>query len=149
MKIRYNNLIDQCINNLTLDVILSGYVQTGPEWMGKNVCSSFSRLYLIESGTGWIQFADQTISLQPGKAYLIPPGLRIHYGCTGQLSKLYFHLNLWKPDRYDFMQGLDQVCILDIPEGWLEDMLKQHNSNLRWNIRCIRKIMKLNFLWLR
>lgn len=128
MQIQYNKLIDQCVNNLTLDVVLSGYVQTGPEWKGKNVCSSFSRLYLIESGSGWVRFEDQIIPLEPGKAYLIPPGLRISYGCDGQLSKLYFHLNLWKPDRYDFMQNLDQICVLELPDGWLQQMRKQQSS---------------------
>lgn len=128
MQIRYNKLIDECINNLSLDVILSGYVQTGPQWNGTNVCSPFSRLYLIESGTGWVQYGDRKIQLLPGRAYLIPPGLRVDFGCSEQLSKLYFHLNLWRPDRYDLMQNLKQVCILDIPEHWLEDMLRLQNS---------------------
>lgn len=128
MDIRYNKLIDECMNNLALDVILSGYVQADSRWKGYNVRSPFSRLYLVESGSGWLQTQDQRILLEPGKVYLIPPGLRVNFGCDGQLSKLYFHLNLWKPDRYDFMQNLDRICVMDIPELWLEDMLKQQNS---------------------
>jgi len=128
MNIRYNAQLDSCINNLTMDITLSGYVQTGPEWKGKNICAPFSRLYLVESGSGWIQTQDQKIILEPEKAYLIPPGLQISFGCSGKLSKLYFHINILKPDRYDLLQELDRICVTELPAGWMEILVKLQNS---------------------
>ena len=128
MNIRYNQQLDSCINNLTMDLVLSGYVQTGPAWKGENIRAPFNRLYIVQSGSGWIQYAGKKILLEPGKAYLIPLGLQISFGCPKKLSKLYFHINLRKPDRYDLLQTLNEICIATLPEGMPETLEKLQSS---------------------
>ena len=66
MKIWYNERLDNCMNNLTLGISVSGYVRTGPEWCGNSVCSPFSRLYLVDSGTGWLRTGEQVLFMEPG-----------------------------------------------------------------------------------
>lgn len=130
MNLRYNPQLDSCINNLTMELILSGYVETGPEWQWHSVRASFNRLYVVVSGSAWVQCGNNRVTLEPGKAYLIPPGLRINAGCPQQLSKLYFHINLLKPDHYDLFQSLDRVCSAEIPQEWIS-ILPQLQSSAR------------------
>jgi len=145
MEIRYNERLDNCINKLTMDVITSGYVHTGPEWSGKNVCSPFSRLYLVESGSGWLQAGTQQILMEPGKAYLIPPGTQLNFGCPQKMSKLYFHINLLKPNRYDLLQPLSRICIMETPPGRLKEMKQLQNSRTLFEALLLKQYL-LQFL---
>lgn len=128
MKLRYNEQLDSCINNLTMDLSLSGYVQTGPEWKGNNIRAPFNRLYIVESGSGWVQNEGEKILLEPGYAYLIPLGMQLSFGCHQALSKLYFHVNLLKPDRYDLLLSLDKICVIKLPEGLTGTLIKLQSS---------------------
>jgi len=141
MKIWYNERLDDCMNNLTLGVSVSGYVRTGPEWYGNSVCSPFSRLYLVDSGTGWLRTGEQVLFMEPGKAYLIPPGIRLDFGCEDRLSKLYFHIHLLRPDRYDLLQALDQIYSMELPAGWLEHMKKLQSSRTLFEALLLKQYL--------
>lgn len=145
MEIRYNERLDDCMNKLTMDVITSGYVHTGPEWQGKALNSPFSRLYLVESGSGWMESGDQKILMEPGKTYLIPPGTLLNFGCPREMTKLYFHINLLKPNRYDLLQPLGKICVMDTPSGWLEAMKQLQNSTTLFDALLLKQYL-LQFL---
>lgn len=124
MELLTNSKLDAYSNRFDLEIAASAYVRLGSEWQGEKACASFSRLYFIESGSGWLRYNDGTVPLEPGKLYWIPPGVWVDYGCEGQLSKLFFHLHLLRPDRYDLLQGSSRIAVSEIPTGWMEDLLQ-------------------------
>ena len=128
MIIRYNESLDTGVNSLRLDLLVSGYVSTGPEWKGLNLCAPFSRLYIVESGEGIVECDGKTVVIKPGNAYLIPTGSYLSFSCPEQLTKLYFHLYLRKEDGYDLLQQMKGIGILELPDGWM-DALKKHQSS--------------------
>lgn len=128
MIIRYNETLDSGVNSLRLELILSGYVSTGPEWIGADLCVPFSRLYLVDDGEGILESGEQKVVMKPGFAYVIPTGCQLSFSCPEKLSKLYFHLCLRKEDGYDLLQQLGRIGVLELPEGWLET-LKKHQSS--------------------
>jgi len=101
MEIEKNYHISNIINKLSIEILDSGIVDADSEWTAKNVCSPFSRLYYIESGEGIIKHNREKIVLKPGFLYLIPATLKFSYSCENSLQKLYFHVNVFKPDGYD------------------------------------------------
>ena len=123
MELLTNQLLDGFMNLCRLEIAASAYARLGREWQGEKVCASFSKLYFVESGSGWLRCGENTVMLEPGKLYWIPPGVWVDFGCEEQLSKLYFHIQLLKPDRYDLLQGVGKIASAPIPEGWLEELL--------------------------
>ncbi len=124
MELVTNSRMDAYSNRFDLEIAASAYVCLGPEWQGEKACASFSRLYFVESGKGWLHYAGGTVPLEPGKLYWIPPGVWVDYRCEGQLNKLFFHLHLLRPDRYDLLQDCGCIATAEIPAGWLEDLLQ-------------------------
>ena len=145
MEISYNAQMDDCINRLSLEVIVSGYVQAGPDWRGESVNTTFSRLYMVEAGAAWMKSGDQLIHMEPGNTYLIPPGTAVCFGCPQEIRKLYFHVSLRKPDRYDLLQPLDRVCAMPTPAGWLETMKRLQHSGTLFDALLLKQYL-LQFL---
>lgn len=98
------------INSLSLRILEYGDVDTDLTWHAEGVCSSFSRLYLVTGGEGFVRVGGEEISLHPGVAYLIPAGLRYSYGTGSHLEKLFFHFNLVRPDGYDYFNRFGRVA---------------------------------------
>lgn len=115
MKIFRNPALLAHMNCLNLRFPEAGDVCTDRTWGGVGVCSAFSRLYLVTGGEGYLTYGEETVPLTPGHAYLIPAGLRYSYGTADSVEKLYFHLNLTRPDGYDYFCGLERVAAVSLP----------------------------------
>lgn len=74
-------------------------------WNYCDLVSHFPRIYLIESGEGYIYPNNTEIKLEPGFLYLIPSNIPCSYTCPQSLIQYYLH----------FMPELnDQLNIFDI-----------------------------------
>lgn len=114
MEIEKNHFISEMVNKFTIEVLDSGIVNADKEWTDKNICSPFSRLYYIESGEGIIKYNNIRLVLKPGNVYLIPAGLKYSYWCESHLKKLFFHINVFKPDGFDLFINSDKCFSLKI-----------------------------------
>lgn len=110
MEIQKNHYLSDIINRINIEILDSGFVYADTEWYDKNICSPFSRIYFIESGEGIIKYDNKKIVLKPGYIYLIPTGLRYSYLCESKMSKLFFHINIYKPDGYDIFSNIGR-CV--------------------------------------
>lgn len=90
MAIWKNENTQSGLNALELAVSDSGYATLNTDWHSENVCSPYSRLYLVESGEGLLEANHQPVVMRPGFVYLVPPGLRFSYSCSSSFSKLFF-----------------------------------------------------------
>ena len=75
MQIECSPLAIYAINNLTMRISGSGYVVTDDHWRSSNVCSPYSRLYLVTAGSGELETNGVVIPMTAGHAYLVPAGL--------------------------------------------------------------------------
>lgn len=132
MKYEQNQDIIGNINRWNMEIGESGYVYLDRDsWVGKDICSQFSRLYLISSGQGHLDVRGRRIMLNPGCAYFVPAGLTFDYGCDKYMEKLYFHLHLIKPNGYDLADGLQFIAKCTL-EGDVLEKMRRHYSGNRW-----------------
>jgi AraC-like DNA-binding protein len=86
-----------------------GHAVHNADWNWKNVCSPFTRIHLVESGTAKIVREDSTCELKKGHLYLTPSYVNHGYECEGKLSLYYIHI-------YEEMDGRPSIFDLaDFP----------------------------------
>lgn len=134
MSLYHNDNTQTGLNMLELSVSDSGYAVLDTSWHSEDVCSPYSRLYLVESGEGKLEAGEKTWVMKPGFAYLIPPGLVFAYSCTNRLTKLFFHISLPKPNGYDLLREFDQIGVIPLEDDVLTqlkaDYQQENISNL-------------------
>lgn len=96
-------------NYLDLQLYHLGYARLDPQWHGSDSVYPVNRLYLPSSGSAIIKVGMQEITMEQGYAYLIPPGAVLDYACPEEMEKIYIHFNLYRPDRYDVLQGKSMI----------------------------------------
>lgn len=86
-----------------------GHAVHHADWNWKNVCSPFTRIHLVESGTAKIIREDRTCELKKGRLYLTPSYVSHGYECEGNLSLYYIHV-------YEEMNGRPGIFdLFDFP----------------------------------
>jgi len=141
MIVRANQAAREALNTLELTISDSGYAQLDQQWYSDGVCSPYSRLYLVESGSGELRCGGQTVWMQPGYAYLLPAWLKCSYRCHESLSKLYFHINLPKPDGYDLFQGYPSIVTIPLEKETLEYCLKLYLGDRLCDMAQLKQVL--------
>ncbi len=104
------------INSLRLEVSDGGYARLDSVWCYHNVCSPYSRLYIVRKGEGVVDDRHEKTPLRPGHVCLIPAGLLFDHWCDEYLEKLYFHINVILPDGSDLFARCPTPLDLPVPE---------------------------------
>lgn len=107
---------------LQLSIMRSDYVQLTSRWRDPDAYLSMTRLYFVESGSGYLQTPDGIIPLEPGYVYLIPSYLHFGYGCSG-LKKLYFHIRISSVEQKDLLSGIGRILKLPYEPELLQALL--------------------------
>ena len=128
-RVEENTALRDSINGLELVVSLSGYAVLDQTWYGNDICTPFNKLYLIESGEGYLRTETETVIMKPGMAYFVPTRTNHSYGCEDALTKLFFHLNLFRSDRYDLFRGVEKILEIPMPPDLLTVMQKAYAGN--------------------
>lgn len=85
------------LNGIQLRILDCGHAVTEREWAGSPVSPSYTRLYYICGGDGFLTAGEETIPLWPGQCVLLPAGFSFSYGCRSSMEQLFFHVRL--PDE--------------------------------------------------
>jgi AraC-like DNA-binding protein len=72
----------------------SGYVVTDETWHQDPLYASYSRLYYVTEGSGFLVSENERIQLEPGYVYLAPSGIKCGFYGTPSITKLFFHINI-------------------------------------------------------
>jgi len=123
-----NVFFDQTASDLRLHVPMSGYCQCTPRWHIRDLPTPFCRLYIPESGSGLLELNGETIVMEPGYAYLLPPEVPISYSCPESMVKLYFHLELLTPDHYDLFFGCRHILQTPVSQAQFARYLSLYQS---------------------
>jgi len=120
MSIIYNHGLEQLANTLKIELLESGISDLDSHWHKEDVCSPYSRLYYVISGTGYLRIHSQSSQednlfvLKPGNMYLIPNGLSYDYFCNDHLSKIHFHLQISQLNSLDLFLGCRNCYCLPV-----------------------------------
>lgn len=76
-------------NTLNLQMIYAGYSIVGTEWCYKNVVSPFTRLFLINEGSGSVYMNQKEYELKEGDMFIIPKYTFHEYECRESMGHYY------------------------------------------------------------
>jgi len=109
MKHWYMSRLIQNSNQINMDVFCVQWIHLSESWKTEGVTSSFTRVYMITDGQGYLRYNGKEITMVPGHVYVIPAGLSLAYGCVGFLEKLYCHISVPLLNNLDLFTGINQV----------------------------------------
>ncbi len=124
-----NDLLSSRFNEYDLFFGQSGYVHTDESWHNSKVCSPFSRLYFVDGGKAKLHTENLNVIMEPGYVYLIPAGLTYDYEGLPSVDKLFFHLNLFRPDGYDLMLKFKDIGILPCSLDRMKHLYELYDSD--------------------
>lgn len=128
-------------NMLQLAVTRSDYVDLTSRWRDTDACLSVTRLYFVESGSGYLEVDGQVIPLEPGYVYLIPSRLHFGYGCSS-LKKLYFHIRICSVAQEDLLTGIGKVLKLPCEPEILRSLLGCYQSTDMYGVLRLQMLLQ-------
>lgn len=135
MNVQYNKDFCRIAGNIKIDVLEAGLSDLGEDWRSQDVCSPYSRLYYVLSGTGYLRTYDtdgavaECYTMQAGHLYLIPNGLCYDYFCEEHFRKVHFHINVWLQNGLELFFGCNHCYALPVSLATLENMQKWITSD--------------------
>lgn len=109
MKQKIMSTLIKNSNEINMDILQTQWIRLSESWKAENLTSSFTRVYMVISGEGYLKYEDKHIQMLPGRVYVIPAGVSLSYGCIGHLEKLYFHLSLPHTNNLDLFMGVNKI----------------------------------------
>ena len=100
-------MFETVLNGYKLEISLDGYAVTDENWRQNEMHSPYSRLYYVIDGEGVFLYRGKEIKIEPGYAYFAPTGVPYGFHGTPSVKKLFFHINVIKPDGYDLFSSPD------------------------------------------
>lgn len=98
--------MDDVLSTLRIKILHAQASQLDELWKSDLDNSPFSKLYYIESGSGYLRHHDNEFKLEPGHVYLIPPLSGLSYGCDSQIEIWWLHFTadvLMSLDLFDYI----------------------------------------------
>lgn len=103
---------EERLHQLNIDIIRYEQVSLDSTWKCDNARNYFTRLYLIQSGSGELYCGDETVKLQAGSIYLVPSEYDFGFGCQQQMDKIFFHVLLPSGEKTDLLSEAGKVLAL-------------------------------------
>ena len=117
------------IDRLNMNISEVVYSVLDPHWRF-HLCSSFTRVYMVTKGEGWLRTAEQTVRMTPGNIYLVPAGLAFDTECPVSMEKLYVHINILRYNRYDLFDGHPRIITLSDCKPWIEACVEDYRKGV-------------------
>lgn len=128
------------ISNLNISVLHGRHVTLDRQWNASDICSPFSRIYMVTAGEGKLLYGDKKITLSPGNIYIIPAGLRISFSTDDFLAKTFFHISIPTPGGYDLLEPLDK-CLVFHDENNIEKITDELSNGSPKSIFSVKAFL--------
>ncbi len=126
MFIQRNAYLAENIDNLHINIYEIEKVVLSDRWRAENICSPYTRVYLVTGGSGIIISDNTEVLLRPGNVYIVPAGLKFSYKCDTRLEKIFLHVSLTLPGIRDVFEGISDFIVLENKD----EMIKKFQSSL-------------------
>jgi len=117
------------INNININILEHGYYKGDESWRYYDVFSPFNRIYFMVAGEGRVETQNETVILEPGKMYVIPPNIKFNVVCDNYIEKFYIHFNAVLFSGIDLFDGIGRCIYAEIDNHWLKEFLNCAKSN--------------------
>ena len=97
-----------CSSELNINILELADVNLTHLWRASDIRSSFTRIYVVTAGTGWLRFGKSVMKMVPGNVYIVPAGVKFSYDCEDGFSKIYLHIAVKLQSGYDAFEGFTQ-----------------------------------------
>lgn len=129
MWVNCNKCLIKFTDNCKIVVSESGMAALEPDsWCAENVISPYTRLYyIIEGDGGYLRDDHGETKMREGHIYMIPPMHLFDYGCTSDIKKVFFHINIIRTDGFDVFRefgGIGELESAELVEKVSEDYFK-------------------------
>lgn len=115
---------DSTAHDLRLHIMTSGYSRCNSDWRVRELAVPFGRLYIPDSGEGFLQTGGVTTRMLPGYAYLLPPEVPISYWCPQEMVIRFFHLELMTPDHKELFRGTERILQIPVSRQTLDELIE-------------------------
>lgn len=112
------------LESINMEILEAGEVVLGRWWKAENICSPFTRIYVVTDGTGYIEHDSETLTMTKDNVYIIPAGTTISFHCEEGFTKIYFHISLRQQNGYDIFEKIKQCFSFNDPK--LASLIKQN-----------------------
>lgn len=134
MIIKKDYSLCENLNNIQLRIIDYGHATAGGEWVGNIVTPPYARLYYIIGGDPYITITSsgkhaKTLSLEPGKCYLMPTGFSFRYACESSMEQIYFHINLTDYNGSDLLRCCKNMMEYTPPANIKDKLISLMNTD--------------------
>lgn len=136
-----NTVFDSTVNDLRLRILYSGYTICDPSWQTEKLATAFCRLYIPESGRGFLRCGEENVEMVPGKAYLLPPEVPVSYCCPDRMQKLFFHLAFLSPDHYDLFSAYKGILQIPLPQSTLAEYITLYYSQSYYSCLKLKQLL--------
>ena len=94
---------------LEFEILTGARSVLGKKWGREGGSDAYSRLYYVESGTGFLRHHGKKFNLRGGSMYLIPAHSALSFGCSGKIVISWLHFTA------HLRNGADLFEIADCP----------------------------------
>ena len=130
MNIEYNKAFGNNFQSYDISIPFSGFVAAGNDWEQDELYSPWSRLYYVIDGDGVFVCGGKEIPIEADRVYLAPCGIPYGFYTSGTLTKLFFHVNIIKPDGYDLFSSPSlKITSLPFEREKSRELLELYRSN--------------------
>ena len=123
-----NRSLKDTVNAMTLKLGDSGYSEVHNTWHAEQCVTPFTRIYIVQEGSAYLTDGKQTFRMEADRAYIIPAGLVCSYHCDDMMRKLFFHVNVYRPDRYDLLWGVEKIGCLPLEKTAVDTLIHHYRS---------------------
>ena len=123
-----NRSFQDTVNAMSLKMGNSGYSEVRTTWHAEQSVVPFTRIYIVEEGSAYLTDGKQNFRMEPNRAYIIPAGVICSYRCDDRMRKLFFHVNMYRPDRYDLLWGAEKIGSLPMEKAEVENLIHHYRT---------------------
>ena len=141
------SLLLDALKQTDLCVSRAMHVSLDSRWNFTTAGASYSRLYYVTKGGGFLKTEDQYVEMTAGNVYFIPAGCAFSCGCE-QMEKIFFHFIISTPEKYELTFSPCQIYTLPYSNEKLETAkallnTREHLGVLRLRLFLLETLTEL------
>ena len=134
------SLLLDALKETDLSISRAMHVTLDNRWNFTTAGASFSRLYYVTKGGGFLQTADQSVEMTAGNVYFIPAGCAFSCGCE-YMEKVFFHITVSTPEKYELSFSPCRIYSLPCRGDKLETLKELMNTREHLGVLRLRLLL--------
>ncbi|MBA4386506.1 MAG: hypothetical protein C0404_00915 [Verrucomicrobia bacterium] len=127
-------VMESVFSSIAVELVCAHFARLDRNWRDTDYSDNVSRIYWIDAGRGIIQHHGRSITLLPGRLYLIPAGTLFSFSCDKRLDQHWIHLTAKWPGGLPLFELLDPAYEVE----------PRDKTQVRTLVRRLEELFKLS-----